>query len=383
MKAPSQQPRRPVPETQPPANRIVSVIVPCRNEIGYVDRFLESVLAQRLPGNVRIEVLIADGASDDGTRERLRRYAGEYAFIRILDNPKRFVAAGLNAAIRQALGDVIVRMDVHTLYAPDYIFECLRALDATGADNVGGPWVPAGSGYVSEAIALAFSSVVVSGGGKAHRAFYEGPVDTVYLGCWPRQTFEKYGLFDEDFVRTQDSELNLRIHRGGGTIWQTPAIRCWYTPRPSLKQLARQYAQYGYWKARVLKKHTLPASSRQLAPGALLGGLFLFALLAPFAEWAKYALQGLALSYAMAVVAGSLVLCGGSGSWRFLPLMPAVVVVYHCGFGYGFLRGFVDSLLWPQQTSGTFSSLTRSSPPLASIPVKVRGQAAGDGGSSV
>ena len=115
--------------------------MPCRNEIEYVDRFLESVLAQRLPGNVRIEVLIADGASDDGTRERLRRYAGEYAFIRILDNPKRFVAAGLNAAIRQARGDVIVRMDVHTDYAPDYIFECLRSLEATGADNVGGPWI--------------------------------------------------------------------------------------------------------------------------------------------------------------------------------------------------------------------------------------------------
>jgi succinoglycan biosynthesis protein ExoA len=344
-----------------PWNRIVSVISPCRNEAAHIGPFLESVLAQRLPAGVTLEVLIADGQSDDGTRESLDRYANAYPGIEVLDNPRRIVSTGLNAAIRRARGDVILRMDAHTIYAPDYIKECLRCLDKTGADNVGGPWVAKGSGYISEAIARAFSSPLVSGGGKAHRAAYEGPVDTVYLGCWPRQTFEKIGLFDEDFVRTQDSELNLRILRGGGKIWQTPAIRSWYIPRPSLTQLARQYTQYGYWKARVIKKHKLPASVRQLVPGGFLAALLVLAVLTPFVSWAGIAFASLVLAYAAAVGVGSLLTCAAPGQWKLLPIMPLVFAVYQLSYGYGFWRGVIDFIVRQREGDKRLSALTRVS----------------------
>jgi glycosyltransferase involved in cell wall biosynthesis len=355
--------------------------------LAYVDSFLESVLAQSLPVGVTLEVLIADGQSDDGTRERLDWYARAYPGIRILDNPRRIVPAGLNAAIQRARGDVIVRMDVHTHYAPDYITECLRALENTGADNVGGPWVSQGAGYVSEAISRAFSSPFVCGGGKAHCPTYEDPVDTVYLGCWPRQTFEKFGLFDEDFVRAQDSELNLRIHRGGGTIWQTPAIRSWYTPRPSLKQLARQYTQYGYWKARVIKKHTLPASVRQVVPGGFLAALVVLAVLTPFVSWAGWAFASLALAYAAAVCVGSLLTCAAPGQWKLLPIMPLVFAIYQLSYGYGFWRGLVDFIVLRKEADEKLSALTRVPvmPPRKSpepIEQVVRRRAAGHGGAA-
>jgi hypothetical protein len=248
--------------------------------------------------------------------------------------------------------------------------------------------VPRGSGYISEAIARAFSSPFVSGGGKAHRAAYEGPVDTVYLGCWPRQTFEKFGLFDEDFVRTQDSELNLRILRGGGEIWQSPVIHSWYVPRPSLTQLARQYTQYGYWKARVIKKHTLPASLRQLAPGGFLAVLLLLALLAPFVSWAGIALASLVLTYAAGVGAGSVLACAAPGQWKYLPIMPLVFSVYHFGFGYGFWRGLIDFIVLQKDANENLSALTRVSatPPrrLSSETNEkvVRQRAAGEGGAA-
>jgi succinoglycan biosynthesis protein ExoA len=370
-----------------PWNQIVSVISPCRNEMGHIGPFLESVLAQSLPAGVTLEVLIADGQSDDGTREWLDEYAQANPWIHVLDNPRRIVSTGLNIAIRRARGDVIVRMDAHTIYAPNYIAECLRALETTGADNVGGPWVPRGSGYVSEAIARAFSSMFVSGGGKAHCASYEGPVDTVYLGCWPRQTFEKFGLFDEDFVRTQDSELNLRILRGGGTIWQTPAIRSWYVPRPSLAQLARQYTQYGYWKARVIKKHTIPASVRQLAPGAFLAALLALALLTPFVSWAGVAFASLALAYLGALGLGSLLTCAAPSQWKYLPMMPLVFAVYQLGFGYGFWRGLIDFIVLQKTANENLSALTRVPVmPLRKSPDSaenvVRRTAAGEGGAA-
>ncbi len=341
--------------------QLVSVIVPCRNEADHIDRFLGCLLQQKLPDDTTIEVLIADGSSDDGTRERIESWRCRRPNFRVIDNPRKIVSAGLNAAIREARGDVIIRMDVHTIYARDYIAECLRALRESGADNVGGPWVAAGSGYLSKAIALAFASRFVSGGGRAHDPCYEGHLDTVYLGCWRRQAFEKYGLFDEELVRSQDNELNLRIERGGGRIWQTPRIRSRYAPRPSLRQLFQQYVQYGYWKVRVIRKHRIPASVRQLVPGGFVACLLLLAALSPFSLWAWSGLVALAVLYASASIAFSAVVCVKRRHWKFLPVMPAVFAAYHFGFGYGFLQGVADFVVLRKAGRSSFKTLTRTS----------------------
>jgi len=254
-------------------------------------------------------------------------------------------------------------MDVHTTYAPDYVAECLRALRESGADNAGGPWVACGAGYISQAIALAFASRFVSGGGRAHDPTYEGPLDTVYLGCWRRESFEKYGLFDEELVRSQDNELNLRIQRGGGTIWQTPRIRSWYAPRPTLRQLFRQYVQYGYWKVRVIRKHKIPASPRQLVPGGFLGSLLMLASASPFSGLAWQLLLALLAAYTLMSVVFAIALCRSGSRRQYLPVMPLVFGAYHFGFGYGFLRGVVDFVILRKAGGRRFAILTRTPTP--------------------
>jgi glycosyltransferase involved in cell wall biosynthesis len=340
--------------------KLVSVIVPCRNEFDHVDRFLDCLFRQKLPTRTGLEVLLADGSSDDGTRERIERRRHVNPRLRIIDNPRKIVSAGLNAAIREARGEVIVRMDVHTLYARDYIAECLRALQQSGADNVGGPWIAAGSTYLSKAISLAFASRFVSGGGRAHDPAYEGCLDTVYLGCWRREAFDKYGLFDEELVRSQDNELNLRIQRGGGKIWQTPRIRSRYTPRRSLRQLFGQYVQYGYWKVCVIRKHKIPASPRQLVPGGFVASLLLLAAASPFSDRAWQLLLGLAVFYIATSLTFSVALCGNAARRRYLPVMPAVFAAYHFGFGYGFLQGVADFIVLRKPAGGRFTALTRA-----------------------
>src|SRR6187399_3090677 len=158
---------------------MVSVIVPCRNERGHIREFLDSLLAQDLDPDCEVEILVADGMSDDGTREILREIAAIHSNVRIADNPGRIVSTGLNAAIEASSGDLIIRMDAHTVYAPDYIRECVRASTKSKADNVGGPWVAKGRGLLGRAIASAFRVRFCTGGGKAHDADYEGEVDTV------------------------------------------------------------------------------------------------------------------------------------------------------------------------------------------------------------
>src|SRR5262249_43316602 len=146
------------------------------------------------------------------------------ARFRLVDNPKRIVSTGLNRCIEQARGECIARMDLHTTYESDYLAECIAALERTGADNVGGPWRAEGQGTVQEAVAAAFQSRWVMGGARSRDLQYEGPVDTVYLGCWPRRTFERHGGFDEQLVRNQDDEHNLRLVLAGARVWQSREI---------------------------------------------------------------------------------------------------------------------------------------------------------------
>src|SRR5436190_10646704 len=257
-----------------PSFPMVSVILPCRNEAGYIEDCLQSILEQELP-DVELEILVADGVSTDGTREYVQRLSAENPRVRFLNNPGRIVSTGLNAALREARGEVVIRMDAHTYYAPDYIKECLAVLRETGADNVGGPMRTTATSYKERAIRAVFHSAFAVGGARSHKTDYEGYVDTVIYGCWKKSVFERVGYFDEELVRNQDDEHNLRLIRAGGKIYQSPRIRSWYHVRGSLTALFRQYMQYGYWKALVIRKHRIPASFRHLVPGLFVGCLCL------------------------------------------------------------------------------------------------------------
>src|SRR5579863_185052 len=188
----------------------ISVIVPCRNEIREIRVFLDCVLRQEL-GELAMEVLIADGMSDDGTRAVLDEFQERFENVRVLDNPEKIVSTGMNRAIREARGEIIIRMDAHTLYAPDYVRTCVEVLKETGAGNVGGPALTRAEGYVAEAIAHAFHTPFASGGAKYRDPRYEGRVDTVSYGCWRKSTLEAIGFFDENLVRGEDDDLNRRL----------------------------------------------------------------------------------------------------------------------------------------------------------------------------
>lgn len=335
----------------------VSVIVPCRNEIKYIHSFLESIINQRLNG-LRIEVIIADGMSNDGTREIIQEFCKLYPYIRMIDNSQKIVSTGLNQAIKQANGEIIIRMDTHTEYSSDYIYQCVSVLKETQADNVGGPWRAVGKNYLQNAIAIAFHSPFSCGGAGSHFVNKEGTVDSVYLGCWKKSTLLKLGLFDEEFVRNQDDELNLRIIRSGGKIWQSPKIQSFYYPRSSIKALFRQYTQYGYWKVRVIKKHKLPASIRHLIPAIFLVNLILFALLSIFFDWAWFIFLAIISAYMLTNLLATLIVCNKSGSFKYIPVIPFVFSTFHFGYGYGFLRGLIDFIL-KKSKNDTFAKLTR------------------------
>ena len=336
----------------------ISIILPCRNENRNIELCVRSILGQDSPLG-GFEVIVADGMSNDGTREILQLLAVNDERLRIIDNPGCIVSTGLNAAIAAAGGTVIIRMDAHTEYASDYIKQCVAVLQETEAANVGGPWVAKGNGLIGQTIAAAFQSPFVVGGARAHNPGYEGVVDTVYLGCWPRETFDRIGLFDEELVRNQDDEFNLRLTRNSGKIWQSPRIKSWYQPRESLMALFKQYMQYGYWKVRVIQKHKIPGSVRQLIPGAFVFLLIILPLFSLLWTYAIVAWAGLIVIYAVSSLAASLLIAYRHG-YRIFPLLPFVIFLYHFGYGYGFLRGILDFVIFRCKPRVTFSTLTRN-----------------------
>jgi glycosyltransferase involved in cell wall biosynthesis len=337
----------------------VSVVVPCRNEKAHIEACILSILAQQPPPG-GFEIIIADGMSDDGTREILQKLAAKDQRVKVVDNVDQTTARGMNAAIRNARGQYIAIMGAHNEYAPDYLRTSLEVLQSSGADNVGGSMSCRGESRLQQAIAAAHHSPFSVGGARWHDVEYEGPADTVFGGFYRREIFEKIGLFDEALIRNQDDELNLRLTRAGGKIWQSPRIKSWYCPRGNLSDLFRQYRQYGYWKVRVVQKHPRPASLRHLVPGGFVLSVIALPLLA---------VVYVPLFFVWVALVGLYLLCNAVAStlaskrhgWKHLLFLPLVFACYHFGYGLGFLRGILDFVVLRRAPSDSLTSITRSS----------------------
>jgi glycosyltransferase involved in cell wall biosynthesis len=328
----------------------LSVILPCRNEARYIGACLDSILASEFP-RAELEVLVVDGGSDDGTRDIVAGYSARHPSIRLLENPKGIVPTALNLGIRAAAGEVIMRMDAHVVYPPDYIPRLLRALDVSGADNVGGciATVPAGTGPVARAIAIALSHRF-GVGNSWFRVGTSSPrlVDTVPFGCYRREVFDRIGMFDEELVRNQDDEFNHRLIRHGGRVLLVPGVVARYYPRGSFAQLARMYYQYGYFKPLVAKKLGRVMTVRQLIPPAFVLGLFAVGVLALAWAPARPVWLAIAASYAVAVAASVLSAPGARDVGAALALAAAFPVI-HGSYGAGFLRGAWDVVVRPHR----------------------------------
>ena len=288
----------------------------------------------------QMEILVVDGISTDETRQIVLEYQEDHPQIRLLDNPGRIVPTGLNAAIRQSTGQIIIRIDGHTLITPDYVKKCLDTIKKTGADNVGGCMTAVGTTDFGKAVAIATSTPFGVGNSKFHYATIMEEVDSVYMGAWPIDVFKRVGLFDEGLVRDQDDEFNYRLRENGGKIILNPEITSVYTTRSTPFSLWRQYFQYGFYKVRVLQKHPRQMSIRQFVPPGFVLSLLAGLILAVILPWGWIPLFVIAGGYLAANLTASLITAVKKG-WKHLWLLPVTFVILHLSYGLGFLCGLV------------------------------------------
>jgi len=320
-------------------NKFVSLIIPVYNEEEFLNKLFKSIKNQDYPKDL-LEIIIVDGNSSDKSLEIIKTYQDEFPNLIILNNPNKFVSFSLNLAIKKAKGDYIVRWDAHTIYKNDYISKCVEYLNKTDAVNVGGAIRLVGHNPIQKAIKLATTSIFGIGNSSFHYEDFEGYVDTVYLGAFKKEIFEKIGLFDEELVRNQDDELNFRIIKSKEKIYLSSQIKSYYYPRNSLKSLWKQYFEYGYWKVKVIKKHKIPSSIRHIIPVTFVLSIILGILLTLFKGIGLFILIPVLGSYIIALSFFTIKICLKENFKNF-ELLASVFPILHLSYGLGFLKGLI------------------------------------------
>lgn len=318
----------------------ISVVIPCYNEEATIEKLLSALEAQTLPKSM-FEVVIADGNSTDGTRDSIQKYTQEHPDlqVRVVDNPKRIIPAGLNAAIQTAKGRIITRMDAHTIPAVNYLELSVQDLENGKGTNVGGviDIQPGRQNWMACSIAVAVAHPLGVGDARYRWAKTAGPADTVAFGTFQRELFDRIGFYDESLFINEDYEFNTRIRKSGGVIWVNPAIRATYYSRPDLASLARQYFSYGYWKQIMLKRYPESLRWRQALPPLFVFAILMLLLGSTFFNIARILLLAGLCFYFLILIGGSVPVCIQKKDWTLAAGIPLAIACMHISWGSGFL----------------------------------------------
>ncbi len=328
----------------------ISIIIPCRNEGRTICLLLNAIKEQGYP-NEKMEIVIADGLSEDDTRQQIATFSQENPDMRlkVINNPKLTIPSALNTAIRSSQAKIILRMDAHSIPAKDYVERCVAALDEDLGENVGGVWDirPQIDSLTAKAIAAA-AAHPLAGGLYRHtkKAAY---VDSVPFGAFKRDLLDKIGMFDESLLSNEDYEFNTRIRLKGGRVWIDPEIRSVYFSRKNLEELGKQYWRYGYWKAQMLKRYPNTLKLRQAIPPIFVAGLILLAILAVFLRIFRVLLLFILGVYLLALLVVGIQIALKEKVMSHIFFVPAAMITMHFCWGAGFNWGF----LFPRATKGS------------------------------
>jgi glycosyltransferase involved in cell wall biosynthesis/GT2 family glycosyltransferase len=186
--------------TQSAERPLVSIVIPCYNPREWLREAVASARAQTHP-NIEI-IVVDDGSQAPGSKEILRSLAPEVT--RIITQPNRGVSAARNTGFRAAAGDYVVPLDSDDRLAPDFVCECLSALNTRPA------------------AAFAYTDYRVFG--RAHYVETVGPYNLFrllsentlgYAGLLRKRAWEEAGGYDESMPGYEDWELWLRLGARG------------------------------------------------------------------------------------------------------------------------------------------------------------------------
>lgn len=325
----------------------VSIIIPCYNEEATIHKLLEALRAQTYP-LAQMEVVISDGFSTDGTRDVIAGFKKQNAdlSVRVVDNKAKTIPSGVNQAIRESSGEILIRLDAHSMPIPEYVARCVEAHQAGKGDNVGGVWEirPGADTWVAESISFAAAHPLGVGDAMYRLNAKAGAVDTVPFGSFRRELIQKIGAFDESLLANEDYEFNTRVREAGGTVWLDPAIRSVYFSRSTFGKLAGQYWRYGFWKFKMLKRYPHTLRWRQALPPVFVLALLTLIVLSLGLAVARVLLVLQLFVYFFVLGLAGLRLAMKTRKGFLFWGLPFAIATMHIAWGMGFLWSGISSM---------------------------------------
>lgn len=326
-------------------NPFISIISPVRNEEEHISECLQSLIDQDYDKK-NYEILVIDGMSDDHTLAIIEKFQKQCPNLKILQNEKKIIPAALNIGLREAKGDVIIRIDGHTLFEKDYLSQCIKFLNKVDAECVGGRIESIGNSYMGRAIAVAMSSCFGVGNVYFRTSRKKGYVDSVAFGAYRKEVFAKISNFNEDLYYCEDDEFNYRLRKLGGKIFLTPEIKSYYHVRSNLIKLWQQFFRYGCWKIRVLQKHFKMMQPRQFVPPGLIFSLIITGLFGILVKDFLFIFILIIFSYLIGSLSASVII-SLKKDLKYFIILPLIFFIIHISYGLGFLWGlFRFSKYW-------------------------------------
>jgi len=325
----------------------VSIIIPCYNEEATIHKLLEALRAQTYP-LAQMEVVISDGFSTDGTRDVIAGFKKQNTdlSVRVVDNKAKTIPSGVNQAIRESSGEILIRLDAHSMPIPEYVARCVEAHQAGKGDNVGGVWEirPGADTWVAESVSFAAAHPLGVGDAMYRLNAKAGAVDTVPFGSFRRELIQKIGAFDESLLANEDYEFNTRVREAGGTVWLDPAIRSVYFSRSTFGKLAGQYWRYGFWKFKMLKRYPHTLRWRQALPPVFVLALLTLIVLSLGLAVARVLLVLQLFVYFFVLGLAGLRLAMKTRKGFLFWGLPFAIATMHIAWGMGFLWSGISSM---------------------------------------
>ena len=318
----------------------ISFIVVALNAAASLPALFDDLRAQTLSPQ-SIEVLLVDSMSGDDTLAVMQRFAADAPFdVKILSNPKKWLASGINVALREATGDAIIRLDAHARFPADFLERNVQAL-ATGESIVGGSVLSTEPKGRWERVMRAIDTSRFCGGAAPFRNGGQARyVDALAYALYRREVYDAVGEYDERLRRTEDNDMHYRMHKAGYRFYFSPDICSYHAARATLRRHLRQKWGNGYWIGRTMRIQPRCFAPRHLVPALFVLALMMSALLCPISIWPLAALLTVYLLADLFFAAQSALEQSGSRLFSML-LLPFLFPIVHVVYGAGTLLGLV------------------------------------------
>lgn len=335
---------------------LLSVIIPCRNEVNYIEECIEAIYQNNLDSGIEINTIVVDGMSNDGTRALLEQLKLNYSNLHLVDNINQLTPYAFNLGIHFKQADFYQIVGARQILSNNYLQDAINILkkDAT-IWCVGGTVENVYINYKSEMIAQAMSTSFGMGLGNFRTLSKSEFTDTVGTPMYPSKVFKEIGYFDEDLIRNQDDDFNFRVTQAGGKIWFESKISLKYYVRGNFEGLFRQFFQYGYWKVFVNKKHKAVTTFRQLIPPLFV----LFTICYPFISLLPFFHFIGNIGFSIYFILGVLFAIKKSNSITDTVFIFITFPILHYSYGLGYLLGIFHFIFLNKKPSQKQTRLSR------------------------